>query len=249
MIVLRSDEEISAIRKAGRIVASAIEKLKRSAKEGVTTKELDAIAREEILKTGGYPAFKDYKGYPGNICASLNEAVVHGIPSERRLRSGDILSLDVGVKLRDYFADAAVTVAIGRISDQAKRLIDVTRGALDAGIAAAQQGRRLSDISHAIQEYAESNKFSVVRLFVGHGIGMSIHEEPEVPNFGIPDRGPRLESGMVLAIEPMVNAGTHEIEILDDGWTAVTKDRKLSAHFEHTIAIRPGGAEILTEIL
>jgi len=249
MIVLRSDEEISAIRKAGRIVASAIEKLKRSAKEGVTTKELDAIAREEILKTGGYPAFKDYKGYPGNICASLNEAVVHGIPSERRLRSGDILSLDVGVKLRDYFADAAVTVAIGRISDQAKRLIDVTRGALDAGIAAAQQGRRLSDISHAIQEYAESNKFSVVRLFVGHGIGMSIHEEPEVPNFGSPDRGPRLESGMVLAIEPMVNAGTHEIEILDDGWTAVTKDRKLSAHFEHTIAIRPGGAEILTEIL
>lgn len=246
MIVLRSDEEISAIRKAGQVVASAIEKLKSSAKEGITTRELDEIAREEILRMGGYPAFKDYKGYPGNICTSLNEAVVHGIPSERRLRRGDILSLDVGVKFRGYFADAAVTVAIGSISDQAGKLIEVTGKALDAGIAAARHGRRLSDISHAIQECAESNKFSVVRLFVGHGIGTAIHEEPEIPNFGGPDRGPRLESGMVLAIEPMVNAGTYEVEILDDGWTAVTKDRKLSAHFEHTIAIRPGGPEILT---
>lgn len=246
MIVLRSDEEISAIRKAGRIAAAVIGKLERSAKEGVTTKELDRIARDEIVRMGGSPAFKGYKGYPGNICASLNEVVVHGIPSGRKLRSGDLLSIDVGVGLGNYFADAAVTLPIGRISDDAKRLMDVTRGALNAGIAAAQAGQRLSDVSYAIQRHVESSGFSVVRAFVGHGIGTSIHEEPEIPNFGKPDRGPRLESGMVLAIEPMVNAGTHEVEILDDGWTAVTKDRKLSAHFEHTVAIRPGKAEILT---
>jgi methionyl aminopeptidase len=220
--------------------------LKSHARPGVTTKELDAIARDEILRRDGYPAFKGYKGFPGNICTSVNEVVVHGIPSERKLKPGDILSLDVGVKFRDYFADAAVTLAIEKISETAAKLLAVTEKALYAGIEKASPGGRLSDISCAIQETAEAAGFGVVRAFVGHGIGMQVHEEPEIPNYGKPDRGPRLEPGMVLALEPMVNAGTFEVEILEDGWTAVTKDRKLSAHFEHTIAIRRKGAEILT---
>ena len=247
MIARRNDEELVALRSAGRIVAEVIQSLSRAAKDGVTTGDLDRMAREEILKKGGYPAFKGYKGYPGNICTSLNETVVHGIPSTRKLRRGDILSLDVGVKLKDYFGDAAATVAIGEISEHATKLLDVTKKSLEAGIAAARHGGRLGDISHAIQQHVESNGFSVVRAFVGHGIGKALHEEPEIPNFGPCDRGPRLENGMVLAIEPMVNAGTHEVEILEDGWTAVTMDRRLSAHFEHTIAIRPGGPEILTQ--
>lgn len=248
MIVLRSEDEIRLIRKAGHIVAVTLEKLKSCAKAGVETKELDTIARDEILRQDGYPAFNGYKGYPGNICTSVNEAVVHGIPSGRKLKDGDILSIDIGVKFRDYFADAAVTLAIGRVSETAGRLTAVTEKALEAGIDKARPGSRLSDISAAIQETAEAAGFSVVRAFVGHGIGTRIHEEPEIPNYGRPDRGPRLEPGMVLALEPMVNAGTFEVEVLDDGWTAVTKDRKLSAHFEHTIAIRGRRAEILTRI-
>ncbi len=247
MIVLRSEDEIETIQKAGSIVASTLEKLARYAKAGTRTIELDKIARDEILKRNGYPAFKNYKGFPGNICTSINEVVVHGIPSDRSLRDGDIISIDVGVKFKDYFADGAITLGIGDISDNAKKLIDITKKALYAGIDNARPGNRLSDISACIQEVAESNGFSVVRSFVGHGIGMKIHEEPEVPNFGRPGRGPVLEQGMVLALEPMINIGTFEVEILDDGWAAVTKDRKLSAHFEHTIAIGNTKASILTK--
>jgi len=248
MIILRSDEEIGKIRKAGLIVALVLDKLKMRAKPGIETKELDRIALEEILKNGAIAAFKDYKGYPANICVSINEGVVHGIPSGRKLKDGDIVSIDVGVKCGNYFADAAMTVGVGTVSDVAQRLMKTTEESLYRGIENARPGKRLSDVSANIQEYVEKNGFSVVRSFVGHGIGEKIHEEPEIPNFGRPGSGPRLESGMVLAIEPMVNEGSHEIEILDDGWTAVTKDRKLSAHFEHTIAVRNGAPEVLTAL-
>ena len=247
MIVLRSKDEIAEIGRAGKILAATLEKLRKCAKPGIQTKELDDIAREEIIKRNGYPAFKDYKGFPGNICVSLNEMVVHGIPSDRKLRDGDIVSLDVGVRFRDYCADGAITVAIGRISEAAGKLIEVTRRALYIGIENAQPGRHLTDISHSIQQFVEANGFSVVRALVGHGIGTKIHEEPEIPNFGRPGMGPILEPGMVLAIEPMVNAGTFEVETLDDGWSIVTKDRKLSAHFEHTIAVTEKGPVILTK--
>jgi len=247
MMILRSADEIATIGQAGAILAATLEKLKKCAKPGVQTKELDRIARDEILKRGGYPAFKGYKGFPGNICVSLNETVVHGIPSDRKLKDGDILSIDIGVRFRDYYADAAVTLGMGEVSESAGRLIEVTRSALYIGIEKAKPGRHLSDISHGIQEFVESNSFSVVRALVGHGIGTAIHEEPEVPNYGKPGLGPILEPGMVLAIEPMVNQGTFEVETLDDGWSVVTKDRRLSAHFEHTIAITKKGAEILTK--
>ena len=247
MIVLRSKDEIAQIGRAGSILAATLEKLRRCAKPGIQTKELDAIAREEIIKRNGYPAFKDYKGFPGNICASLNETVVHGIPSDRKLRESDIVSIDVGVRFRDYCADAAITVGVGRISEQSAKLIEVTRKALCIGIENARPGRHLTDMSHAIQQFVESNGLSVVRALVGHGIGTKIHEEPEIPNFGKPGMGPVLEPGMVLAIEPMVNAGTFEVETLADGWSIVTQDRKPSAHFEHTIVITAKGAEILTK--
>lgn len=246
MIILRSDDEVALIREAGEILASTLAKLKKRVKPGVRTSELDAIARDEILKSNGYPAFKGYKGFPGNICTSINEVVVHGIPSERKLQDGDIISIDAGVRFRDYFADAAITLGVGKIGETAQRLIKVTREALYIGIKNAEPGKRLSDISAKIQGHVESNGFSVVRAFVGHGIGTKIHEEPEIPNFGSPGTGPRLEKGMILAIEPMVNAGTYEVEVLEDGWTAVTKDRRLSAHFEHTIVVGKDCAEILT---
>ncbi|MDP3791084.1 MAG: type I methionyl aminopeptidase [Candidatus Omnitrophota bacterium] len=248
MIILRSAEEVGQIRKAGSIVAATLERLKKDAKAGVATEELDRIAVEEIAKRGGHAAFKNYKGYPANICTSINEAVVHGIPSDRRLADGDILSIDIGVRYGNFFADAAITVGIGSISDTAKKLISVTQEALYQGIKNARTGKRLSDISASVQSYVESNGFSVVRAFVGHGIGEKIHEEPEIPNYGAPNKGVRLEPGMILAIEPMVNAGTFEVEVLDDGWTAVTLDRSLSAHFEHTIAVRNGEAQILTAV-
>ncbi|MFA6078993.1 MAG: type I methionyl aminopeptidase [Candidatus Omnitrophota bacterium] len=248
MIVLRSEEEIVRIKEAGKIVAETLDTLKRSAKPGMRTDELDKIARDAIIKRGGIPAFKNYKGFPANICTSINETVVHGIPSARRLEEGDIISIDAGVKYKDYFADAAITVPVGKIAESAGRLIRITEESLAKGIEYAKPGNRLSDISSRIQEYVESNGYSVVRAFVGHGIGTKMHEEPEIPNYGRPGRGPRLEKGMVLAIEPMVNTGTYDVEILEDGWTVVTKDRGLSAHFEHTIAIRDEGAQILTGI-
>lgn len=248
MIVVRSSDEIETIRKAGSILAMTLEKLKKSVKAGVQTEELDRIARDEIMRRNGYPAFKGYKGFPANICTSVNDVVVHGIPSKRRLKSGDVVSLDIGVKFKDYFADAAITLGVGRLDDAAKRLIEVTEKALFIGIENSIPGKRVSDISSSIQEFVESNGFNVVRAFVGHGIGTMIHEEPEIPNFGRSGTGSRLQPGMVLAIEPMVNAGTYEVEILNDGWTAVTKDGRLSAHFEHTIAIREDCAEILTAV-
>lgn len=246
-IVTRSDDEIAIIRRAGAIVAAVFERLEEKAVPGMRTEQLDAIARDEILKRGGYPAFKGYKGFPGNICTSINEVIVHGIPSSRSLKEGDIISLDVGVKFRDYYADGAITLPVGRISENARNLIDTARDALMRGIENAVPGRRISDISAAVQECVEAAGFSVVRVFVGHGIGTSLHEEPEIPNFGRRGVGPRIESGMVLAIEPMINAGTYEAEILDDGWTAVTRDRRLSAHFEHTVAVSKDGVEVLTE--
>ena len=248
MIILRSDVEIEQIRNAGRIVASVLDRLKKTVKPDIETKELDRIAVEEILSKGGIPAFKDYKGYPANICVSINEGVVHGIPSARKLKSGDIVSIDVGVKKGNYFADAAITIGVGKISERAEFLMKVTESSLYRGIVNARPGKRLSDISANVQEHVESNGFSVVRSFVGHGIGEKIHEDPEIPNFGMHGKGLRLERGMILAIEPMVNEGSYEIEILDDGWTAITKDRSLSAHFEHTIAVRDNGAEILTAL-
>jgi methionyl aminopeptidase len=250
MIALRSDVEIASMRKAGSILARTLEKIKQNIRAGVRTRELDSIARGEILKLGGYPAFKGVKvgrnEYPANICVSINEVVDHGIPSERRLRDGEIVSVDVGVKFRDYFADAAFTAGVGKISAEASRLISVTKQSLDIAIDNALPGRNLSDVSAAIQGYVESNGYSVVRQLVGHGIGTKLWEEPEVPNFGRPGSGPKLKPGMVLAIEPMVNQGDYEVETLDDGWTVVTADGKLSAHFEHTIAIRDGGPEVLT---
>ncbi len=247
MIVLRSKDEIAQIRTAGSILAQALLKVRKNAHAGIQTKELDAIAREDIISHDGYPAFKGYKGYPGNICTSLNETVVHGIPSDRRLRNGDILSIDIGVRFRKYCADGAITFGIGEISETADSLIEVTKRALSIGIENACPGGRLTDISHAIQQFVEKNGFSVVRALVGHGIGTDIHEDPEIPNFGKSGMGPILEPGMILAIEPMVNAGTFEVDTLDDGWSIVTKDGKLSAHFEHTVAITEKGHEILTK--
>jgi methionyl aminopeptidase len=252
MIALRSDEEIASICKAGAILASALEKVKQAVAPGVTTGSLDALARDEILKLGGYPAFNGVKVgqnvYPANICTSVNDVVVHGIPSARRLREGDILSVDIGVRFRDYFADAAVTVGVGKVKPEAARLMKVTEEALRVAIDNALVGRHLSDISAAVQAHVESNGFSVVRQLVGHGIGTKLWEEPEVPNFGRPGTGPVLKAGMVLAIEPMVNQGGYQVETLEDRWAIVTADGKLSAHFEHTIAIRESGPQILTAL-
>src|SRR3989338_4320299 len=231
MITLKSEDEIALIRKAGIITRLALARMKEAVRPGVSTQELDEIAVKTIKENGGQPAFKGYRGFPANICTSINEVVVHGIPSKRRLKEGDIISIDVGVRLNGYCADAASTFAVGEISRQAQELIDTTRNALARGIAMASSENRLSDISHTIQTYAEGEGFSVVRAFVGHGIGLKVHEEPEIPHFGKPNMGIRLEAGMVLAIEPMINAGGYEVKVLNDGWTAVTKDGSLSAHF------------------
>ena len=247
MIELKSEREVSLIKEASSIVAEVIHYTRPMVVPGVTTLKLNDSARELILKLGGIPAFKGYRGFPGDICTSINEEVVHGIPGKRRLKDGDILSLDIGVKFGGYYGDAAVTIPVGNVSKEAKRLLEVTEEALYIGIGSARQGMRLSDLSHAIQTHAEKNGFSVVREFVGHGIGAKMHEEPQIPNFGEPNHGPRLKNGMVLAIEPMINAGGLEVEILRDGWTAITKDRRLSAHFEHTVLITDKEPEILTK--
>lgn len=249
MIVLKTAEEIELVAKASRIVAEAHEVLKKSVKPGVTTLDLDAIAEEFILDHGGVPAFKGYRNYPKTLCASINEEVVHGIPSTRVLKDGDIIGLDLGAIIQGFYGDGAITVPVGSISTQLELLVTVTRQAMEHGIEQAVVGNRLSDISHAIQSHVEQHGFSVVRDFVGHGIGRQLHEEPQVPNYGRPGQGPRLQVGMVLAIEPMVNIGSCHVRVLSDQWTAVTKDGSFSAHFEHTIAIQPTGpAKILTAV-
>jgi len=246
MIILKSPQEIAKIRAAGRIVAGAIEELKTRVRPGIKTKELDRIAEEFIHKKGGIPAFKGYRGYPNTLCISVNEEIVHGIPSDRVLEEGDIAGIDLGVLLDGYYGDAAVTLPAGPVSSQAKRLMETTEAALYKAIDAAVIGNRVSDIAHTIQSYVEGAGYSVVREFVGHGIGRSLHEDPPVPNFGEPGQGPQLREGMVLAIEPMVNAGRSDLFVLENGWTAVTKDRSLSAHFEHTVAVTKNGPLILT---
>jgi len=246
MIIIRSPREIEQIRKANVVVAEVLERLRTLVVPGVTTDELDRISEEIILSKGAVPAFKGYRGYPKTLCVSINEEVVHGIPNQRKLKEGDIVSIDVGTNLHGYFGDAAITLPVGEVNPEAKRLLEVTEKALSIGIGMAKVGNRLFDISYAVQACVESNGFSVVRDFVGHGIGKSLHEDPQIPNFGSPNQGPRLEKGMIFALEPMVNEGTYEVRVLDDGWTVVTADGKPSAHFEHTIAITDGEAEILS---
>ena len=247
MIILKTPAEIELMAEASRVVAEVLEIVRKAVRPGVATDELDRLAEEGIRARGATPAFKGYRSYPKTLCASVNEQVVHGIPSKRQLKEGDIIGLDLGAIVGGFYGDSAVTVAVGRIPDEAAKLIRVTEEALYLGIEQAVVGNRLTDISHAVQQRAESAGFSVVTEFVGHGIGRQLHEEPQVPNYGKPGQGPRLQVGMVLAIEPMVNVGGSAVRILDDRWTAVTADGSLSAHFEHTIAIQPSGpARVLT---
>ncbi|HEV8572398.1 MAG TPA: type I methionyl aminopeptidase [Actinomycetota bacterium] len=247
MIIHKSADEIERMRRAGRVVAATIERLVAGVRPGATTAQLDRLAEEAIRSAGAVPSFKGYRGFPASICTSLNEQVVHGIPGSRVLREGDLLSLDVGAIWDGYHADSAVSVFVGEPSSaEAEKLVRVTEESLEAGIAQIRQGGRLSDISHAVQETAEGAGFSVVREYVGHGIGRSLHEDPQIPNYGPPGRGPELRPGLVLAIEPMVNLGGWETRVLADEWTVVTLDGSLSAHFEHTIVLGEDGAEVLT---
>ncbi|GBE03971.1 methionine aminopeptidase 1 [bacterium BMS3Abin09] len=248
MIVLKSEDEIKKMAEACRIVAEVLEGMKKNVSPGITTKELDEIAESYIIAKGARPAFKGYRGYPSTVCASVNEQVVHGIPSVKKLKNGDIISIDVGVHYNGFYGDAAVTLPVGSISKQAQKLLTATENALNAGIEKAVVGNRLSDISSTVQDYVELEGFSVVRTFVGHGIGRELHEEPQIPNYGRPGEGPKLLEGMTLAIEPMVNAGGWEVNILKDGWTAITKDGSLSAHFEHTVVITNNSQSILTKL-
>lgn len=247
MIILKSQDEIKRMADACRIVADVLEGIKQGVAPGVKTIELDRFAESFIISRGAKPAFKGYRGYPASVCTSVNEQVVHGIPSTNRLKEGDIVSLDIGVYYRGFYGDAALTLPVGKVSAQTERLLAAAEESLYRGIEKAVPGNRLSDVSAAIQECVEEEGFTVVRNFVGHGIGRELHEEPQIPNFGRPGQGPELREGMTLAIEPMVNAGGWEVMILDDGWTAVTKDGSLSAHFEHTIAVTGDGNVILTK--
>lgn len=249
MIILKSKEEVGKIASASRIVAESLEALKDFIKPGMTTKELDLFVEKKILEKGGVPAFKGYRNFPATLCISINEEVVHGIPSsDRVIQPGDIVGLDLGAIYDGFYGDSAITIPVGEVSPEARRLIQVTEESLHAGIDRAREGNRLSDISHAVQSVVEKAGYTVVTDFVGHGIGRSLHEEPQVPNFGPPGRGPRLREGMVLAIEPMVNMGKSDVKVLEDRWTAVTSDGSLSAHFEHTVAITKEGPVILSKV-
>ncbi|KUO49126.1 MAG: methionine aminopeptidase [Desulfitibacter sp. BRH_c19] len=248
MIILKSDRELVYMRDAGRVVAKAHEELSNAIKPEMTTQELDTLAENIIIAEGAKPAFKGYKGFPASICASINEEVVHGIPGLKKLKNGDIVSIDIGAVINGYCGDAARTNPVGDIDEELKRLLNVTEESLAKGIEKVVTNNRITDISHAVQSFVENKGYSVVRDYVGHGIGKNMHEEPQVPNFGKPGRGPRLHAGVTLAIEPMVNMGTHEVETLEDNWTVVTKDRKPSAHFEHTVAVTEDGPEILTKL-
>lgn len=247
MIIIKTQREVEIMRKAGRIVAGAHDLVKQHIKSGITTKELDEIVEEYIRSCNAIPAFKGYNGFPASICASINEEVVHGIPSSSvKLKDGDIISIDIGTVYDGYVGDGAKTYPVGQIDNEKEQLIKVTRQSFYEGIKFAKVGYRLSDVSHAIQEYAESFGFSVVRDFVGHGVGKNMHEAPQIPNFGQPGKGPRLQKGMVLAIEPMINAGSYHVRILSNDWTVVTLDGKPSSHYEHTIAITDGEPDLLT---
>jgi len=248
MIILKSSEEVEKISESCRIVGKTLDAIKTFVRPGITTKDIETFAETNIKEQGGVPAFKGYRGYPASICTSVNEEVIHGIPSKRVLNEGDIVSIDLGVYKNGFYGDGAVTIPVGSINPEAEKLIQVTEEALHMGIKNAKVENRVSDISNAIQRHVESNGFSVVRAFVGHGIGRELHEDPQIPNFGLPGTGPRLKEGMTLAIEPMVNAGGYDVFILNDGWTAVTADGKLSAHFEHTVLITLNGQIILTKI-
>jgi methionyl aminopeptidase len=246
-LISKSWGELQKMHRACRIVVQTLEELARAAVPGVATKELDRIAREHITKAGAKPAFLGYRGYPATLCISINEEVVHGIPGDRRLKDGDIVGLDLGCVVDGFFGDAARTVGVGRISEQAGRLMRVTEDSLRAGIEMCRPGNRVGDIGHAVQRLAEGQGFSVVREFVGHGIGTSLHEDPQVPNYGPPGRRERLVPGLCLAIEPMVNVGGPDVRVLDDGWTAVTTDGSLSAHFELSVAVMPEGPWVLSD--
>lgn len=246
-ISIKTPQELQVLREAGKILAQIRDELKRSLKPGITTKEVDILAESLIAQHKVLPAFKGYRGFPGCICMSINEEVVHGIPGSRKLKEGDIVSMDIGIIYKNYYSDSAVTAGVGSIGQGLQRLLDITKASLYKGIDQVRSGNHLSDISHAIQQFVEANGFSIVREFVGHGIGRRLHEDPEIPNFGPPDQGPVLEEGMVFAIEPMVNLGSWQTRILEDGWTVVTRDGKPSAHFEHCVAITDKGPEILTE--
>jgi len=248
MIIIKSQREIELMRKAGEITALTLNEVERHIKPGITTMELDKIAEEFILSHNATPTFKGYRGFPASICTSINEEVVHGIPGLRSLKDGDIISIDIGAMYQGYNGDATRTFPVGKVDADALRLIEVTKQSFFEGIAYAKEGYRLSDISHAIQSYVESQDYSVVRDYVGHGIGQKMHESPQIPNFGPPGKGPRLRAGMTLAIEPMVNMGGYEVYTLQNNWTVVTSDGSLSAHYENTIAITDGEPEILTII-
>lgn len=249
MVILKSPEEIEKIRASNHIVAEVLEGLKELVKPGVTTEELDIYAETMTKKKGADPAFKGYMGYPSSLCTSVNAEVVHGIPSDRVLKEGDLISMDFGALYKGYYGDSAITVAVGEVSPVAEQLMEATHEALYKGIYEARVGNRLGDISSAVQTHVENAGFSVVRDFVGHGIGRKLHEEPQIPNFGVQGRGIELKSGMVFAIEPMVNEGTYKVKVLEDGWTVVTLDGKLSAHFEHTVAITENGPVILSKVM
>lgn len=247
MIVCRSHAEIERLRVANRIVADVLAELEAAVAPGVTTADLDALAEHLVRERGAEPAFKGYRGYPATLCASVNEEVVHGIPSAARaLKAGDIISLDMGVKIGGFYGDSAVTVAVGDVPDRTRELLAVTAESLDRAIRQVRVGGRLSDVSHAVQTWVESHGFSIVREFVGHGIGERLHEDPQIPNYGAPGRGPKLAAGMVLAIEPMVAMGAPATRVLGDGWTAVTRDGSLAAHFEHTVVVTDDGPLVLT---
>ena len=246
MITCRSSVELERLARVNGLVARVLSELMGVVAPGKTTRELDELAERRLREAGAVPAFKGYHGYPSTICASVNEQVIHGIPNDQPLNAGDILSIDLGAKLDGFFGDSAVTVPVGAVSPEAQRLLTVTKESLERAIAVVKAGARVHDIGAAVQEYVEAHGYSVVREFVGHGIGTSLHEEPKIPNYGTPGRGSRLAEGMVLAIEPMVNAGKPAVKVLSDGWTAVTKDGSLSAHFEHTVAVTEAGCRVLT---
>lgn len=247
MIICKSDAELALMRQAGRIVAEAHRLVAQAVQPGITTQALDRMVETYIRSQGAIPSFKGYNGFPASICASVNEQLVHGFPGDRKLKEGDIISIDIGAQYKGYHGDSAWTYPVGHISETARRLLEVTERSLYAGIAKAKADVRLYTISHAIQTCVEEEGFSIVREYEGHGIGQSLHEEPAIPNYGLPDRGPRLKAGMVLAIEPMVNVGERYVRTLEDNWTVVTEDGSLCAHFEHTVAITPDGYEILTK--